>query len=193
MDIQSVHIHDTLAHRAHHSEVCHCDKLFNVDIKCRVPNNSKSTQPVHRTILLLHYFTIHAPDYLQVAATMAHTALFHPFHLPLINSPPTLRPIRPTPRPSPIDTNLAYRQLISRAVTQRLHSPTLDISRPADLGDSTLKWEFEERLKARRIAKGKVREIGVSWGKWHCRRLSVEERLLTLSRWFCRRCIGGGR
>lgn len=52
--------------------------------------------------------------------------------------------------------DIEYRQLISRAVTQRLHSPLDDVS-----GDQ---WEIDERRTAQAKARARLCKLGVTWG-----------------------------
>ncbi|KAI4954518.1 hypothetical protein J4E91_002231 [Alternaria rosae] len=60
-----------------------------------------------------------------------------------------------------------YRQLISRAVTQRLHSPSLDDLTKTNLGDvpvhSLEEWELQERCIARNKARTEAEELGIPW------------------------------
>jgi len=56
-----------------------------------------------------------------------------------------------TPKPA-----IEYRQLISRAITQRLHSPTWPSSLDA--------WERNERLSAQAKARERLGKLGVTWG-----------------------------
>jgi len=62
-----------------------------------------------------------------------------------------------------------YRQLISRAVTQRLHSPSLDDLTKTKAGDvpihSLEEWELQERCIARSKARIEAGELGIPWSK----------------------------
>lgn len=62
-----------------------------------------------------------------------------------------------------------YRQLISRAVTQRLHSPSLDDLTKTDVNDTlahTLEaWEVQERCIARNKAWIETEMLGIPWSK----------------------------
>ena len=63
------------------------------------------------------------------------------------------------------DQEVQYRQLVSRAVTQRLHSPSLSNINLKDLyTDSWEAWELRERLIARNKAKIEIEGLRVSWG-----------------------------
>ncbi|KAH8701289.1 hypothetical protein GQ44DRAFT_55837 [Phaeosphaeriaceae sp. PMI808] len=64
-----------------------------------------------------------------------------------------------------LPTEVHYRQLVSRAVTQRLHSPSLDNLRPTS-GDSITKWELGERTYAREKAKVHTGALGVTWDRF---------------------------
>jgi hypothetical protein len=76
---------------------------------------------------------------------MSHKAPHAPFRKPKHNTlPPSTQ----------------YRQLVSRAATQRLHSPSLDQASPS-LAEA---WEFHERRIAREKARQQLRYLGVSWG-----------------------------
>jgi hypothetical protein len=67
------------------------------------------------------------------------------------------------------DRRVQYRQLISRAVTQRLHSPSLDDLTKTDVGHTlahTLKaWETQERCIARDKARNEAEMLGIPWSK----------------------------
>ncbi|KAI4960379.1 hypothetical protein J4E86_002001 [Alternaria arbusti] len=60
-----------------------------------------------------------------------------------------------------------YRQLISRAVTQRLHSPSLDDLTKKKAGDAPVhsleQWELQERCIARSKARTEAEELGIPW------------------------------
>ena len=62
-----------------------------------------------------------------------------------------------------------YRQLISRAVTQRLHSPSLDDLTKTKAGDthvhSLVQWELQERCIARNKARIETEGLGIPWSK----------------------------
>lgn len=62
-----------------------------------------------------------------------------------------------------------YRQLISRAVTQRLHSPSLDDLTKTNLGDAPVhsleEWELQERCIARNKARTEAEELCIPWSK----------------------------
>ena len=62
-----------------------------------------------------------------------------------------------------------YRQLISRAVTQRLHSPSLDDLTNTKAGDTTVhfleEWELQERCIARNKARVEAEKLGIPWSK----------------------------
>jgi len=62
-----------------------------------------------------------------------------------------------------------YRQLISRAVTQRLHSPSFDDLIKTKVGDtpahSLEEWEMQERCIARNKARLEAEELGIPWSK----------------------------
>jgi len=62
-----------------------------------------------------------------------------------------------------------YRQLISRAVTQRLHSPSLDDLTKTKAGvapvQSLEEWELQERCIARNKARNEAEELGIPWSK----------------------------
>jgi hypothetical protein len=92
-------------------------------------------------------------------------------------------PRRPTSyKPSTLEQDLSqgitteerevqYRQLISRAVTQRLHSPSLSHLKHQDVRADTLEaWELRERLISRDKARVETKILGVAWGKffWSC-------------------------
>jgi hypothetical protein len=62
--------------------------------------------------------------------------------------------------PHPLNPNLPtieYRQLISRAITQRLHSSTPTKS-------SLDAWELAERKVAQTKARERLGKLGVTWG-----------------------------
>ncbi|KAF1833462.1 hypothetical protein BDW02DRAFT_475505, partial [Decorospora gaudefroyi] len=70
------------------------------------------------------------------------------------------------------DTFTQYRQLISRAATQRLHSPSLD-NLPLDFTpnpnpDTMQAWETQERLTARQKAHATLQYLGISWEQFVC-------------------------
>ncbi|KAI4629473.1 uncharacterized protein J4E87_003737 [Alternaria ethzedia] len=60
-----------------------------------------------------------------------------------------------------------YRQLISRAVTQRLHSPSLDDLTKTKVGvtpvQSLEEWELQERCIAQSKARIEAEELGIPW------------------------------
>ena len=62
-----------------------------------------------------------------------------------------------------------YRQLISRAVTQRLHSPSLeDLTKTAAgniIAHTLEEWEIQERCIARIKARNEAEEFGIPWSK----------------------------
>jgi len=62
-----------------------------------------------------------------------------------------------------------YRQLISRAVTQRLHSPSLEDLTKTKVGvapvQSLEEWELQERCIARNKARVEAEKLGISWSK----------------------------
>jgi hypothetical protein len=62
-----------------------------------------------------------------------------------------------------------YRQLVSRAVTQRLHSPSLDDFTKIGVNDTlahTLEaWEVQERCIARSKARIEAEMLGIPWGE----------------------------
>jgi hypothetical protein len=65
-------------------------------------------------------------------------------------------PTKPSALQHPQTPNIEYRQLVSRAVTQRLHSPA-----PShDLDE----FEVEERIVAKAKAHQRLRRLGVTWG-----------------------------
>jgi hypothetical protein len=75
--------------------------------------------------------------------------------------PHALPPRHPEPdHPSPISTS--YRLLVSRASTQRLHSPSLDI--PPAHTTPQQQEEVGDRQKSRFSALQQLRDLGVSWG-----------------------------
>ncbi|KAI4658977.1 uncharacterized protein J4E79_006737 [Alternaria viburni] len=63
-----------------------------------------------------------------------------------------------------------YRQLISRAVTQRLHSPSLDDLTKTKAGvapiQSLEEWELQERCIARNKARNEAEELGIPWTRF---------------------------
>jgi len=65
-----------------------------------------------------------------------------------------------------------YRQLISRAVTQRLHSPSLDDLTKTQVGvapvQSLEEWELQERCIARNKSRIEAEELGIPWCKNAC-------------------------
>jgi hypothetical protein len=83
-----------------------------------------------------------------------------PVHFPLLRAE---RPVSSTRRhQEELSIEVQYRQLVSRAATQRLHSPSLDEDLPA--GDNKfLTWEMNERRKARNKAKMQVCMFDRSW------------------------------
>lgn len=68
------------------------------------------------------------------------------------HGPPT-KPSAPQHSQPP---TIEYRQLVSRAVTQRLHSlaPNHDLD----------EWEVEERIVAKAKAQRRLQRLGVTWG-----------------------------
>lgn len=58
---------------------------------------------------------------------------------------------------------IQYRQLVSQAGTQRLHSPSLERTSPG-INDEHLGWEINERRDSREKAKLKLKSLGFSWG-----------------------------
>ncbi|KAF2824901.1 hypothetical protein CC86DRAFT_296040 [Ophiobolus disseminans] len=90
---------------------------------------------------------------------MAYTTSSRPQH-----TTPTVNPPPPPPRPLNLPPkDIEYRQLISRAVTQRLHSPSLDLPPAIPSSDSLLNWELAERLLAREKAKQHTKALGIQW------------------------------
>jgi hypothetical protein len=66
---------------------------------------------------------------------------------------------------NPEEKEVQYRQLVSRAVTQRLHSPSLSHVRFEDLHADTFEaWELRERLIARDKAILETEKLGITWG-----------------------------
>ncbi|KAH7082397.1 hypothetical protein FB567DRAFT_474864 [Paraphoma chrysanthemicola] len=86
--------------------------------------------------------------------------------------------------PAAPNPDVQYRQLISRAVTQRLHSPSLDSDQPDDKGYSDA-WETNERRKARDKAKTQVLLLGRSWDEFvrDVQRAEREVHVLTPTRY----------
>ncbi|KAG9190828.1 hypothetical protein G6011_08916 [Alternaria panax] len=68
------------------------------------------------------------------------------------------------------DRGVQYRQLISRAVTQRLHSPSLDGIMKTDVGDNFAHpleaWETQERCTARDKAQTEAEILGIPWAQF---------------------------
>jgi hypothetical protein len=65
------------------------------------------------------------------------------------------------------EREVQYRQLISRAVTQRLHSPSLSHLKFQDVRADTLEaWELRERLISRDKARLETKILGVAWGMY---------------------------
>jgi hypothetical protein len=65
------------------------------------------------------------------------------------------------------ELEVQYRQLISRAVTQRLHSPSLSHLKFQDVRADTLEaWELHERLISRDKARLETKMLGVAWGMY---------------------------
>ena len=66
------------------------------------------------------------------------------------------------------DKAMQYRQLISRATTQRFHSTSLDgLTQPEHYGimnDTVEAWELRERAIARAKAQATIRQLGIPWG-----------------------------
>jgi hypothetical protein len=64
---------------------------------------------------------------------------------------------------------MQYRQLVSRAVTQRLHSPSLDDFTKMGVNDTlahTLEaWEVQERCIARSKARTEAEMLGIPWSE----------------------------
>lgn len=67
------------------------------------------------------------------------------------------------------DRGVQYRQLVSRAVTQRLHSPSLDDLTKTDVANKLahpLKtWETQERSIARDKARVEAKMLDIPWSK----------------------------
>ncbi|KAH4957363.1 hypothetical protein HBI18_181400 [Parastagonospora nodorum] len=80
------------------------------------------------------------------------------------------------PNPNPPTTE--YRQLVSRAITQRLHSPT-------DTNSSLDAWELAERKVARAKARERLGKLGVSWDEFvrDVERVGGEVHVLTPTRY----------
>lgn len=57
---------------------------------------------------------------------------------------------------------IEYRLLVSRAMTQRLHSPSLDAEQDFS-HDLFLHWEFDQRMQARHEVHTQVCMFGQSW------------------------------
>ena len=66
------------------------------------------------------------------------------------------------------DKQVQYRQLISRATTQRLHSPSLDnlskLQQCVISATTVEAWELRERAIARGKTKAALSKLGVPWG-----------------------------
>ena len=66
------------------------------------------------------------------------------------------------------DKAMQYRQLISRATTQRFHSASLDgLTQPQHYGimDKTVEaWELRELAIARAKAQATIGQLGIPWG-----------------------------
>ncbi|KAH7070697.1 hypothetical protein BKA63DRAFT_384426, partial [Paraphoma chrysanthemicola] len=77
-----------------------------------------------------------------------------------------------------------YRQLISRAVTQRLHSPSLDSNQPGNQENSDA-WETNERSIARDKAKTQVLLLSKTWDEFvqDVKRAEGEIHILTPTRY----------
>ncbi|KAI2482203.1 hypothetical protein Ptr902_06584 [Pyrenophora tritici-repentis] len=65
------------------------------------------------------------------------------------------------------DKAVQYRQLISRATTQRLHSTSLEdltrLERYIIMGSAVEAWELQERVIARGKAQAAIRKLGIPW------------------------------
>jgi hypothetical protein len=59
-----------------------------------------------------------------------------------------------------------YRQLVSRGITQRIHSPSLDDLTLPSLS-SVEAWEKQERCTAREKACRELQRLGVSWSRYY--------------------------
>lgn len=66
------------------------------------------------------------------------------------------------------EKQVQYRQLVSRATTQRLHSASLDnLTKLQDcvISATTVEaWELRERAIARGKTKAALRNLGITWG-----------------------------
>ncbi|KAF1935946.1 hypothetical protein EJ02DRAFT_360312 [Clathrospora elynae] len=84
-----------------------------------------------------------------------------------------------------IEKNIQYRQLVSRAVTQRLHSPSLDDVSTSSLQNTLEAWEMEERKKSRHKATMEARILGIAWEQFveDVQRASQEVHVLTPTRY----------
>jgi hypothetical protein len=81
---------------------------------------------------------------------------------PRLNMLPHAFPPRHTEPDDPSPISTSYRLLVSRASTQRLHSPSLDV--PPAHTTPQQQGEFGDRQKSRLSAVRQLREMGVSWG-----------------------------
>lgn len=62
------------------------------------------------------------------------------------------------------DLNVEYRQLVSRASTQRLHSPSLSNTRKLLASDPLAQWELDERRMSKARMEERIRFLGINWG-----------------------------
>jgi hypothetical protein len=122
----------------------------------------RSMQTAHlpTTMVALSRPFVLRPPYLNfVLTTRLHTMLlphYQPTLLPQLPMTDTARHTQTDP------INVQYRQLVSRAATQRLHSPSLD-RRPSPQHNVFDIWEIQERQQARARAGIHARSLGVSW------------------------------
>jgi hypothetical protein len=122
----------------------------------------RSMQTAHlpTTMVALSRPFVLRPPYLNLILT----ARLHTMLLPRYQ--PTLLPQLPmtdTARHTQTDPiNVQYRQLVSRAATQRLHSPSLDRI-PSAQHNVFETWEMQERQQAREKARMHAQSLGVSW------------------------------